>query len=266
MGFARYTEAIADRVVHTEIDNIRAFGDIFHLTFFPRVTINSVSATVGSVTNQTVTLSEGQLTVDQWREATVEIVDKSGIQSLFGDPKKLAMRFAKEFAPALAEDMDNKVLAEHSNITTNVVGDTAAPVDFKDSHARAAMQKLDEARIPKKNRGFVLSPKAYWDMFGQEKYSSAAMMGTSKGAVAGGPDVLPSIYGAKWFQSQEVAVSGALDKNLLLHKDTIALGVQRNVDIQIFAKTQLSTRINGNILYGVKTIRENHGCVINTAT
>ena len=81
-----------------------------------------------------------------------------------------------------------------------------------------------------------------------------------------GPDNVPSLYGAQWYETQEVTVSGVLDKNLLLHKDCMAMGMQRNVEIVQFAKTALSTRINGNALYGVKTIREDHGCVINTAT
>src|SRR3990167_10111075 len=83
---ARYSEAVADKVAYTEFPEIRQKGDIVHLAVFPRLSFNAVSS-AGAVTNQAITLTDNSITINNWEECTVEIVDAlGGWQSFLGDP------------------------------------------------------------------------------------------------------------------------------------------------------------------------------------
>lgn len=262
---AKYSSSIHMQVAFTDMQDVSKKNDIAHLPIFPRISVNTVSS-AGAVTNQAVTLTDQTITIDQWKEATVELVDRAGWQSTFGDSKSLARRFAEEFGPALGENIDSNILALHGSITTNTVGSTSSPGPMSLPLARAALQKLDEQRVQKKDRNFVLAPKGFWEVFGNDAIALAQNIGGSKSVIVDGPTVAPRLYGARWYETQEVATSGSVDKNLLLHRQTIGLIIQRNFEIVQFAKIALTTRINGNVLFGRAVIREEHGCVINTAT
>ena len=258
---ANYSVAIANKVAYTELsDEMKSKGDIIHLHNFPRITVNDVSA-AGAVVNQAVTIADVSLTVDKWKEATVEIVDKSATQSLFSE-EELANKFAAEFGPALAEKSDNDLFALYADLTTNSVGDGLGIAT--DALVRAALQKLDEARIPKSERAFVLGVKAFWDMFGQDKYLLAYATGLGKGMQISGPENIPALYGCKWYETAEVTTAANITYNLLLHKKCLAMGMQKTLEIIKFAKIALTKRINGNCLYGVKTFRQDFGCQIKT--
>ena len=264
---AKYSVAVHDRVAFTDLQEVSKKGDIAHLPIFPRFSTNAVSS-AGAVTNQSITLTDTTITVDQWREATVELVDRQGWQSTFGDSASLAREFAKNFGPRLAEYIDNDIFGLHGSITTNTVGDTGSPNPMSLPLARAALQLLDENRVPKTDRNFVFSPKAFWEVFGNDQIALAYAIGGNKSVVVSGPEAAPQLYGAKWYESPEIATSGTapnvVDKNLLLHKQTIGLIMQKNFSITQFAKIALTTRICGDVLYGRAVIREEHGCVINT--
>ena len=259
---ANYSAAIAPKVAYTELtDEMKAMGDIIHLNNFPRLTVNDVTATTGAVANQAVTIADVSLTIDKWKECTVEIVDKGGIQSYMSE-ESLASKFGAEFGPALAEKSDNDLFANYGDLTTNVAGDGTGIM--ADEIVRAGLQKLDEARIPKSGRSFVLTPKAFWDLFGQDKYLLAYATGLGKGMQISGPENVPALYGCKWYETAELTTTGGISYNLLLHKKCLAMGMQKTINLVRFAKIALSRRINGNCLYGTKTFREDHGCQLRT--
>lgn len=260
---ANYSVAIGPKVAYSELtDEMDGVGDTIHLHNFPRITVNDVDPLTGVCTNQSVTIVDVSLLIDKWKEATVEIVDKAGSQSVFGSPEALASKFAAEFGPALAEKSDKDLFANYSNLTTNISGDGTSIMG--DAIVRAGLQKLDEARIPKSDRNFVLSPKAFWDLFGQDKYMLAYATGMGKGTQIIGPENVPGLYGCKWYESAEVTTAAGKTYNLLLHKKCLAIGMQKTLAIVKFAKIALSTRINGNCVYGTKTFREDFGCQLVT--
>lgn len=264
---ARYSQAVHQQVVFVVEKELTRRGDIVHLPVFPRLTTNTVGATNGTVTNQSVTLTDNTITVSTHREITVEVLDAEGWQTTFGSSEAMARAFGKQYGARLAEYIDNDIFGLHGSITTNVVGNIAGTISLMNpGMARAALQKLDEQRIPKKDRAFILSPKAFWELFGTDNMSLAYATGLSKGVQVTGPEQVPALYGARFFESPEVAVSGQLDKNLLLHKETIGLVLQINSQIVQLAKIALTTRLTGHTLYGRGVLRETHGCVINTQT
>lgn len=263
---ARYSAAIGDKVAYTDFPEIKAKGDIVHVPVFPRLSTNAVGA-AGTLTNQNITITDVSITVNNWFETTVQIVDLAGIQSLFGDTNKLAQQFAKQFGPRLAEKMDNDLFGLHGSITTNTVGSTASPSAMSSALLRQALQKLDEGRVPKQDRNLVMSPQAFWELFSEDKLALAYATGLAKGVAVSGPDSVPTLFGIKYYQSTEIASTGtpAVWKNLLLHKEALAQVMQRNLTVLHLAKTDLSERYTGHVLYEPAALRETHGCVINTA-
>lgn len=262
---ARYAASIGPRVALQEMsDEMKSKGDIIHLHYLPVLTVNDVTATTGVVANQSVTIADVSLTINKWKECTVEIVDQGSIQSLFSEDE-LANKFSQEFGPALGEQMDSDLFALYSGITYSV-GSSSDPGNMTDTMVRASLQKLDELKIPKKDRNFVLSPKAFWDLFGQDKYVLAHMTGLGKGKQITGLDDIPALYGCGWYESANLSYGGSpvVSRNLLLHKEALALGVQKTVQLVQFAKVALSKRICGHTLYGVKNFRADHGIVLYT--
>lgn len=262
---ARYSAAVHQQVLLVAEKELTRRGDIVHLPIFPRLSTNAVGSD-GTVTNQSVTLTDNTITVSTHREITVEVLDAEGWQTTFGSSEAMARAFGDQYGARLAEYIDNDVFGLHGSITTNVVGSTTTPSLMAPGMARAALQKLDENRVPKQDRSFVFSPKAFWELFGDMGMAMAYATGLNKGVQVAGPGVVPQLYGARFYESPEITVSGSLDKNLLLHKETIGAVVQINSQIVQLAKIALTTRLTGHTLYGRGVLREDHGCVINTQT
>lgn len=264
---ARYSAQVSDKVCFTDTPEIKAKGDIYHIPIFPRLTTNAVGATDGTVTNQSVTLTDNSITINNHREATVEILDSAGWQSFFGDSMSLARKFGQQFGSVLAERIDNDQFALVTGFTTASVGNPAAPGENNTSLLRQAYQRLDENRVPKSQRYVVYSPQAMAEIMGEDKATLAQNTGLSRGVPIAGPDIIPTLYGVKVFQSPEIAaVAGppAYFRNVLAHKEGWVLIIQKNIQIVVFAKVALTTRINGNALYEGAIIRGNHGVQIIT--
>lgn len=221
----------------------------------------------GSVTNQSITLTDNNITINNHMEATIEVLDSAGYQSILGDGRVLAQRFATQFGPRLAERADNDLFALHADSTLTQVGSTSSPGEFSSAMLRLAQQRLDEQRVLKSNRSAVLAPQAFWELFSEDKMALAYATGLKMGVTVSGPDSVPTIFGLKYFQSPEIASTGspAVHKNLVLHKEGLALVMQRNIQIVPLAKTALTTRITGHVLYDVASIRDDHFVVINSA-
>ena len=240
---------ILNRVQRVDGD-VRGKGDILHLPAMPVISTNAVGSS-GSVTNQTVTPTEAQLTVDTWRESTMTLVDKADIQSI-GD---IIAAFQAGAPQALGEKMvsDLLALATDANITTNVVGDGSQPLD-EDALA-ASIGKLMATKfggmLRDPNRVSWFLDAAEWQNLKKVGvYTHADVSGSS--AYAGDKLALPNFYGVPYFLSNQVRVSSSIRYNLLAIREALALGVQRNIEMMELPRADLARRFNVNVLYGVK--------------
>lgn len=257
---ARFDSAVIVKKVMNVDADVAAKGDRVSLSIMPTLAINSVGSG-GSVTNQQVSLTAVEVVVDTWKECTVEIDDQATKQTALSIIKE----FSTQMGEALAQQQDTDLGALYATLTgLTAVGDSTNPAPFDDAMVRLARLRLDKAKVPKQNRFWVLSPDAEADLLGQQRFSEAQSTGFAKGLqVENGR--ISMLYGDPVYVTNQVGTSGSVRKNMLLHKEGLGIATQRNFRITPLAKVQLSERIAGDILYGCKVVRSNHGVVVNSA-
>lgn len=257
---ARYSESVIYKQVMNADEDVARFGDRVSLSILPAFSVNDVGSG-GSVTRQQLSLTAVEITVNKWKECTVDVEDKAAVQSAL----KVLKEYSSQFGEALSAQQDADLAAEHSNITgVTAVGDTNNPSPLDDAMVRLARLKLDKQKVPKRDRFWVLSPDAEADLLGLARFSEAQNTGLAKGLqVEGGR--ITRLYGDPVHISTEVVTSSSVKKNLYLYKECLGIATQRNFKIVPLAKVQLSEALTSHILYGVKTVRSDHGVVVNSA-
>lgn len=256
---ARYAKAkIVPFVLSLDTDVIKGRGDRVSVTVMPSMTVQDVG-TGGGLTADTASITSVELIVNKWKHLYVRIEDKSELQTI----TNFAEAFAAEMGRALAAQQDTDLASEHSNITGQTGVGGAQPLD--DSVCRAARRQLDEDDIPEDDRAWILHPFAEADLLALSRFSEAQATGFSRGLqVENGR--LSGLYGHPVKMTSRVQTSSNQLKNLLLHKECLAIATQSNFKIVKLGKTQLSDDFVGHVLYGVKTIRSNHGVVLSSAS
>lgn len=252
---------IMKSILLTPTDKGRA--DIVHIAVAPRFSTNAVGSD-GSITLQQLTTTDNTVTMNVWREVSVQVIDRDSWQSVYGGYEGLIAQYKEGFIDRLKEYVELDILSLWSSITTNVVNDTGDTGAFNLALMRAGMQKLDESRVPKKDRTLVLSPEAFTrGILGDTQLSSAAVVG-GQSLLRDGSTAMPVVYGVKVISSQEVATSGGLAKNLLIQKETIALAISRTFKFLRLDKVDYTETFSADVLYGRGVIRETFGAVINS--
>jgi hypothetical protein len=257
---ALYQEpSLVNRV--TRVDGmVNAWGDILHLPAMPTFVANDVSSD-GTVANQQVSLTEVQLTVNQWREATVEVVDKAGVQSKINALEA----FRRDLPRILMEDMETKLAALYADVTSNTFGDSTSVMN--EDLATQAINSLLDAKLGSALRdpnrvSFVLHTSQWQHVKKVDGWSNAANTGQATGGAL--QFSVPSLYGIPTFFNTQIASASSARQNLLFVREAFALGIQRNFQITPLAKTKLSTRVAAHVLYGVKTRAQGRAALIKT--
>jgi len=249
----------APRSLSTDAE-VRGRGDIVHISIEPIVSVNDVGA-AGALTNQALTPTEVQLTVDKWKESTIDVVDKAEMQSLIS----ARATFPRSFGRAMGQQIDDDVFALQTaaNLSSNQVGSSSTSPD--EALLTSAVQKLMEGDVPTDNPNditFSFHPKDWAALKQIDAFNDANITGMSQGGAL--TQNLPSFYGIPVVVSSRVAASGGARLNGLTHRQTYAWAMQQNFKIEQLARTKLSTPIVGSALYGVKLVREDHGVLIQT--
>lgn len=117
-----------------------------------------------------------EMKIDKYKEVSFMIEDILDLQSNFS----LRVPYIEEAAYAMARDIDNSLLALRAAIPTTqqiVVSSTGTiagdPEAINDAAIRAAIQRLDEANVPARNRHWIVSPGQYTDLLGITKFTSS---------------------------------------------------------------------------------------------
>jgi len=253
---ARYASAQVASFVLNEDATVENFGDTVSINIIPVVAVNDVGAG-GSVTNQQLSLTESEIVINKFKESTVDIEDKAKKQSKVD----LQRNFAIGFGGALGEQQDIDLFAENTNLTltagTDGAGGTAG--SLTDSSVLDAMGQLDDTKIPKRDRMWFLHPEAERDLLALARFSEAQNTGFARGLqVTDGR--ISMLYGTPVRTSPLIPLSANSNfVNVLLHKEAWGIATQKNFAMEMFARTKYSQPMSASILYGVKTIRGNHG-------
>lgn len=253
-----YKGKVRGRVLSADGD-VRSKGDILHIRIAPTGTVNDVTASTGAVTNQALTPTEAQLTVNKWKDYTFDIVDNTGAQA--DEYLKAALEDSApgEFAKAIDADL----LALQSAFTTHTAIDATAGLSA--DHLTEAFYNLANAEVDMEDPNNI-SWFFHWKQWPVLKklaaLSEAQITGESGGGIM--KFKLPDVLGCPVFFSSQVASSGGEHKNMLIHREAMACGVQKNFNMEQLARVQKSTRYSADMMYGVKEVRTIKGQVLRT--
>lgn len=235
--------------------NIKKFGDTVTFQVFPTLTVGDINVDSGALANQVVTPTQASITINKWKGITASIVDITDIQSVLSWESELS----KNFGGAISEQQDNDILSLVSGLTSNTALGGASPLT--DPLVLQAQRTLDDAKIPQDDRTWVLAPSAETDLLALDKFVLAQNTGYDKGLqVENGH--LQSLYGTKVVVTPLVATSAGVRQNVLMHRQTFGVAMQRDFKIEKFARVQFTQPYGASALYGVAELRDGHGIMV----
>jgi hypothetical protein len=262
---ARYAESKAWKLFINGVEGdpnvkgaITKMGDTVHFTIFPVLSVQNISTTDGTFTNDVVSPTDAPITINLWKAVPADLVDIAGIQSVLD----WEAEFADAFGKAISQQQDTDLLnLVQSAVWTNVVGGS---VSFSDPLILQSQRIMDDTKIPKEDRHWVIAPSAESDILSLDKFVLANQTGFSKGLqVEGGR--ITGLYGTDVTVTPLVNNTGNVRYNILAHKEALGTVMQKNFTMEKFARTKFSQPYAGSALYGVAQIRADHAVVVKTS-
>lgn len=262
---ARYAKGVILNRVANKSGVAQKKGDVIHVTIDQKYTVGTV-ATDGSFAPQNYTPGTSDVTLNQWEQISIRVLDRAQAQSFWTPDSK----FPSAAGAAFAARYDAQIAALHSGVAvTNVAGSTSTPSAFDKTLAQEAMVRLANQNIPLEELSWVLHPVAYYSgLLNEAQLTQADASGQSKNVITTGY-VFP-LLGSPVYLSTNIVETGtpAVKKNLLLHKSAIAIAWQKNTDIEHVRTTAnlvLADLFVAQSLYGQSVIRSDHFVVVNSA-
>lgn len=261
---ARYAESVLMPRIMNKSDLVKKSGDTIHIPIKKRLVVGTVSAS-GGFTPDAQTLTQVDVAINTWKYVSNETLDQTEAQSYWSPESD----FPKDAGKVLAEDYDSAIAALYSGFTSNIVGREDNPSVFDDDAILSSMLKLADRNIPRNSLSFILPPIAFYlGLFKIDRFTDADKSGLPKNVLTS--NFRFPLLGVPAYESTLLSTVGAgstqVVKGLLLHKEALAIAMQLNNKFKradATAAAKLSTIVVMESLYGVKTVREDHGVVIN---
>jgi hypothetical protein len=262
---ARYAESKAWKLFINGVEGdpnvkgaITKMGDTVYFQIFPALTVYDISTSDGTFTNNEVVPTRATITINKWKAVPADLVDISGIQSVLD----WEAEFADAFGKAISQQQDTDLLTLlQSGTWPNTIGGSVA---FSDPLILQAQRMLDDAKIPKEDRHWVIAPSAESDILAIDKFVLANTTGFSKGLQVEGGRVT-GLYGTDVTITPLVYNTGGIRYNCLAHKEALGTVMQKNFTMEKFARVRFSQPYAGSALYGVAQIRSDHAVVVKTS-
>lgn len=241
------------------IGNIKRAGNKVTLQVFPALSPSAISTTDGSNTDTEIAPTSVDVTIDQWFNVSMNLVDIVDFQSIL----QWETEFSEGAGKAMSQKMDDTLLALVASLTTNIVGDGTS--GLLDGKILAAQTLLDNLEVPKDDRHWAISPRAHSDLLGTDKFTLANVTGFTKGVQVEGGRVV-GLYGTPVDVTSRITqnTAGTAD-NVLYHKEAFSIVMQRDFKLEKFARVQYATKYAGSALWGKVTSRDNHAVWVKSA-
>ena len=191
------------------------------------------------------------ITIDQWRVAAAEISDMAAIE----DPVDYLNEAAQSCSYRIAKRVDTKLGSLFSTLQASSVYGTDGQT-LSDDIILAIMETLDEADVPEDNRSIILDPSSKSDLllvdkFVRNDYVREPVIPTGR---------FGNIYNMEVFITNNLTAATTGNYGAMLHKDAIALVIQRNPRSQIVPiKQEFRTLLMVDVIYGVGVLRDSFG-------
>lgn len=262
---ARYATAVIMNRVANKSGIAQKKGDVVHVTIDQPFTVGTVGSD-GSFTPQNYALSTVDISLVNWEQIAIRILDRATAQS-FWTPDSV---FPNRAGQAWGSKYDSVLAGLHGSVAAgNSVGSTTTPSPFDTVLASEAILKLANANIPLEELSWVLHPTAFYaGLLKEQQLTSASDSGLPKNVLTTGFKF--PLLGAPLYTSTNIVSVGspAVRKNLLLHKSSMAIAWQKNGEIdraRAVGAGILADVIVSQSLYGYNVIRSDHFVVVNSA-
>ena len=232
-----------NRVMRFDAD-VKAWGDTLTIPQVTNLSTNAVGAS-GSYVGQANTENTYSISINRWREASVQVPDLVSVQSKY----PLLELYTKKIGYALAQDVEDQLLGLYSGLA-NQVGTSG--VAITDDVLLNAIQLLDEGDAPLEDRTLIFRPASKRSLLKIDKFVDAAKTGLAKGAQVTG--LFGEIYGIPIFFSNQVNSSSGIH-NMVFHKEAFGLAIQIDIKVEKF-RLSLADDVVGHILYGRAELRD----------
>jgi len=223
-------------------------------------TVGDISTTNGQVTAETIDDTKTQLNLNTWKGSAFRFSDYQMVQ--MGNQYSLREGYASDLGYDIGQKFDDALLSNWSNFDTTV-GDSSSDMDA--TNTEKALGIMESNSIPGEQLRFLIHPRMYYgDIFKRQKYYAADTFGEAtlpEGSIS-------RFYGTPVFKTNRIPAQGGSLKNLLVHPQavTYALANQGGQDVkarlQEVPTEDLVTKVVGDIMYGVKTLRSGAAVVI----
>ena len=257
----------------SKINHVGKRGDVIHIPKPQRGQANP--KTVGSqVTLNQNNSSEIQVPLNKWFEYSIVIEDIIAVQSL----ASLRRFHTDDAGYALAKQVDTDLIqlgrgaqgGDGTNAyTAGLIGDgsatytsaTSNAVNLTDAGIRKAIQTLDDADVPMRDRFFVITPAQKSVLLGLNRFTEQAFVGEVGQANSIRNGRVGDIYGVEVFVSTNADYAagnaGADRANLMFQRDAFVFAEQQGVRSQAqYILEYLGTLFVTDTIYGVAELRD----------
>lgn len=254
-------------------------GDILHV---PDIYTNTFSVQTQSTQGTEVTTNapasvDVYLTLNTHKYVAFLIGDAD--LQLVATQYNIAEKYVSQCSKLLATALEASIAALWSDLSTNATGDTATVLN--DAEIRQGIAKLDILNVNLAECAFFVHPYVYWNqLHAITKYYQQYSVGPANeaGPVSTGNfgsgnaarNLKGQLYGIPVYTSTNI-VSGLLTyRNMLLHKDCLSFAIRTKGGSKI--RVQMDNLVQNlgmlcvvDIFYGVKTLRETSGVLLNAS-
>lgn len=254
-------------------------GDIFHIAeIFTNVLTSAAKSAASEVTLVSPAMTDIQLTVNTWRHIAYLIEDMELQHN--PDAYNILKELSQQAGDVLADDLEDNILALWSGLSQSG-GSTGSAVT--DLQIRTAIRTLDSNNIPKRDRGWFIHPRVFWDQVAAvQKYYDASMRGLTGAGM--GPTVTGNfgdfnvdrglyghLYGDPVFVTTNVVTNLTAYRNIYAHRKAFAFAVitpgGSRVRLQSkYVLENLGILTVADTIYGSVELRDAAGYVLNGST
>lgn len=201
------------------------------------------------------------LTLNQHKHAAFLVEDILAVQANYNLMSEYSKKAAYAIKKAIDTDLANLATGFSTNKGTYNTTLTVAVM-------LSAVQALDDADVPQEDRCWILKPKAVSDLRTLSDYMRYDGTGYAGGHSTGGvgnatvrpAGLVGQLYNAPVYMTTQIAQSGNNISNMYIHKEALALGLQKAPRVQSEYKLEfLGDLTVADTMYGVIETRDAFG-------
>jgi N4-gp56 family major capsid protein len=168
------------------------------------------------------------------------------------------------FGEAVARKIDQDLMAQFANFTTNTVGSTSTTIT--PALVMQAVTKLKAAAVPSEGLVAVLHPSVAYDLksalttTGNTVFGAGAFGDIANEAMRMG--YVGQLFGVPVFESANVPLAGGAGDYLggVFHRDALGFGLMRDIQIETQRRARaIGTDVVCSAMYGVGVVYEQYG-------